>query len=112
LGIELFNTSPYPISFFLERASTEIEGFIPQRSIFPKWPYVISAGGRLRLCDDPINTEQRPCGVLSGTISMDVKYGRASKEKYNIHIEGRVTIQMEQSGLVTAVVLDLTHKIE
>jgi hypothetical protein len=111
LGIEIANISFYPISCFLEKAYTEIEGEVPPRSSFPKPAYVISSGARIRFCDDIIDMEQFPCGKLLGTINLDLRYGDAGREKYGIHVEGRVTITMDHSGLVSVVQLDPTHKV-
>jgi hypothetical protein len=77
------------------------------------WPYLIPPGAKVRLLDDRIDMEQYQCGQLSCTINMDIKYGSAvGKEKYTIHVEGRVTITMDQYGLVTVINLDPTHKVE
>jgi hypothetical protein len=111
LGVEVTNNSLYPISGFVERAYTEISGFIPPRSAFPKPPYIILPGQKIRFVDDIIDMEQHPCGKLLGSINMDINYGRAGHEKYSIHVEGRVTITMDEYGLVTWINLDSTHKV-
>ena len=111
LGVELTNISFYPISCFLEKAHTEIEGILPPRSDFPKPPYIFPPGGLVRLCDDIIDMEQYACGRLLGNINLDIKYGDSRKERFGIHVEGRVTISMDQSGLVTVIQLDPTQVV-
>ena len=112
LGVELTNASFYPISLFLEKAYTEIEGFEPPRSVFPKPAHTLAPGERIRVTDDRMDMEQLPCRTLIGSINVDIKYGRAGKEKYTLHVEGRVTIALDPFGIVSTIMFDPTHKVD
>jgi hypothetical protein len=103
LGVEVVNSSSFPISVFLAEASSEIDGATPPRSIFPRPAASIAPGGRFWLHDDKINLGGVECGNISAKMDFTIKYGRSKDEKYVIHHKGPVEIFMEPSGPVRQV---------
>ena len=104
LGIEVFNTATFPMSCILFYADTVIEGATPPRTTFPKPPYVVPAGGRFRLTDERIAMNNIPCGKLTGTINVILKYGRVGKEKFEVSVKGGVEIVIEDNGKVASLI--------
>ena len=98
LGIEVINSSSFPISVYLSEASSEIDGLTPPRSNFPKPASSIAPGGRVWIHDDKINLGGIECGNISAKIDFTIKYGRPKEEKYLIRHRGPVEIFMEPSG--------------
>lgn len=103
IGIEIKNNAPFPISVVLTASKTEIEGETPPRSEFPKTPAIIAPWSTVRMTDDPIELDERPCGRLAGKIDMTVMYGFPGKEKYELKVVGLVDVGMEQYGFVSNV---------
>jgi hypothetical protein len=112
LGVEIFNTVPFPISCFLENADSSIEGFAPPRSSFPKPPVMIPPLGRTRVCDDPMDMDNRECGKLIGNMRLHLKYGQPGNEKFDHVFAGKLHIHMENYGFVSHMTLDLTKQIQ
>jgi hypothetical protein len=112
LALDVVNNAPYPISCFISSASTNIEGFEPPRSTFPKPPYLIPVRGYIRFSDDIIDMEQHPCGRLLGSMDMILKYGHPGKEIHEIHITCKVTIVMEHYGFVSQLTSDFTKQAQ
>ncbi len=108
LGIELLNTANFPISCILFSANTDIEEIVPPRSIFPKAPYLLAPGARIRLCDDPIDMEQHQCGKLLGKVDIVIKYGKPGKESCEIKVDCKVNVIMEHYGFVSQLIMDFT----
>jgi len=111
LGLELFNTSTKPLSVFLHSATTTIEGNLPPRSQFPKGPFTVVPGQRLRLVDDAIEMDKHPCGSLLGEIDMVVKYGALGRERFELRMVAKIRIIMESYGFVSQLSVDLTNTI-
>jgi hypothetical protein len=107
VGVELTNTALFPISCILVSADTEIEGEKPPRSNFPKAPAICPPGNTIRMTDDSIPMEEFPCQRLTGKIDMIVKYGMPQNEMFELHIKGGLDIQMESSGIVNMVAINL-----
>lgn len=107
IGIELTNMSTFPISCFLERAKTDIEGIEPPRSDFPKPPIIIQAGGKIRVVDDRIELDDMECHRLSANMDLLIKYGLPGKEQFELHVKGPLTINMERWGYVSSIQLSL-----
>ena len=107
LGIEVTNTALFPISCILESAKSEIEGFEPPRSNYPKAPVMIAAGQKIRICDDAMEMDQFPCQKLAGELDLLVRYGLPGKEHFELHVKGPVSVMMEHYGFVSAVSLSL-----
>ena len=108
LGVELVNIAHLPISCFVYSATTDIEGIIPPRSIFPRPPYIMAPGARIRLCDDAIDMEQHKCERMLGNVDFVIKYGRQGKETCELKIDSKVNIIMEHYGFVGHLVMDFT----
>jgi hypothetical protein len=107
LGIEVTNNALFPISCILQSAKSEIEGFEPPRTDYPKLPVVIAAGQKIRICDEAMQMDQFPCQRLAGEIDLVVKYGLPGKEHFELHVKGPVAVVMEHYGHVSAVTLSL-----
>ena len=107
IGVEITNTAIFPISCFLENAETEIEGEKPPRSKFPKAAVMVPAGSSMRFMDDAIDMEEFPCQRLAGKMDLSLKYGRPGKEVFELRPKGDLIIVMENSGLVSQILVNL-----
>jgi hypothetical protein len=107
LGIEVTNNALFPISLIFVSAKSEIEGFEPPRTDYPKPPIMIAAGQKIRVCDEAMEMEQFPCQKLSGELDLFVRYGLPGKERFELHVKGPVSVVMEHYGFVSSVMLSL-----
>ena len=97
IGIHLFNTASFPISAYLEKAETEIEGTTPPRSTYPKKPVTIMPGSNILLADEPINVNIE-CGRIEGKMDISIKYGKPGNEKFLLHFKGKVEAFFVKEG--------------
>ena len=103
LGVEITNNATFPISCFLEFADTEIEGFRPPRSKYPKASAMIAPGEKLRFSDDRMDMEKWPCQKLSGTGHFVLRYGLQGKEQFRLELDGAVVVVMEHFGFTSQI---------
>jgi hypothetical protein len=81
---------------------------MPPRSVFPKPPATVEPGASVRVLDDRIPMEEFPCQHLGGKMDLLIKYGRKGNEKFELRVNGPVKIQMENSGFVGFIQLDVS----
>lgn len=100
LGFEVWNRASFPISVIVIAADTEIEGFKPPRTNFPKEPFIVQPGTTFWIHDDAMEMDNIDCDNLDGNIDVTVKYGLPGDERFEIRHKGTVEIFMESYGFL------------
>ena len=106
IGLELVNASHIPISCYTLTATTALDGLEPGRSKYPKPPFLLIPGARIRMYDDLIDMEQHPAGRKLGHIDMTIRYGHKGRETNELRVAGNVNVIMEHYGFVSQILLE------
>lgn len=103
VGITFVNNATFPVSCILVDARTELGGFKPPRSDFPKPPSIVSPGQPFFITDEVIEMDEHPCGRLAGKVELVIKYGEPGKERYEMTVKGNLDVVIEQFGFIRQV---------